>query len=97
MLTASHESNPELDLPHSSQTPPASTILPRGSSDHELLRHARGLYGITEAAEWLSVSPDMVRKLTRCGELAAVKVGTPSVMKAVELDRYVDPVTERTT
>lgn len=75
--------------------PAPSSLEARG--DHELLRHARGLYGITEAAEWLSVSPDMVRKLTRCGELAAVKVGTPSVMKAVELDRYVDPVTGRTT
>jgi hypothetical protein len=39
----------------------------------------------------------MVRKLTRCGELAAVKIGTRSVMKAVELDRYVDSLTGRTT
>lgn len=57
--------------------------------DEGLLRHARGLYGVEQAAEWLSVSPAMVGKLLRSGALRGVKVGARTCVAAAELDRYV--------
>lgn len=55
----------------------------------------RRLLTVDQAAEYLNVTPRMIRKLAYEGRLAKTKVGRATRFDIHEVDRYIDACTSR--